>query len=714
MSSMSSSQKADATSRAASDEHDVEQDGSDSSNENAHNLQSYLANDPEIVATNTGGQSSLASKSKENSGPSKAKVDIRNQDHLRMLLQATSTEHSIRDVLENPEHQHRSEEDRQTIIDRVLKHLADFGVLDPKALEFGGKAYEGHRNAVRGYMGSLVKAVSGDLGEGKLLEQGMPNLRLDSPRRFQLQTPRMGLDLAGPDAAVFGPRWEEMECLGKGAFGSVWACKNLLDGEVYAVKRIIITEHFLKIAQIADLEVREKAFAELHHEVKVLARLDHPNIVRYYTSWMERMTPDEFEKIREKICPDGMSGYTTGSGSGSGESSSHIVSESEESEDDSEDDQEEESENEESDDEKTGGEESDNDIESDEDSSEDGSSDDENMENVNESSSAMPTMRHGDGLSNVSTASSVNIFEEHSHNSSSTDAEMEIVPRPATIELPPQQKSPNVHILSIQMAKYSLSLNEFLKTPSETPTPATATAIDYDHQPRIAVELLLRIVSGIEYMHNSHLVHRDLKPANIFLKVEYGAVGEMQGSVRVSGCKCSLRGQFCPADGHCLPGPLCWVTPKIGDFGLTADIKRTLGEKRILKQPLEVGGTFPYMPPPWAEKAAMDAGSAAAAASDKEAGLHATDAYALGVILFELLRPFNTAIERYFEIEAIRAVIRQDDCFPKDFCGRYASSLPEDVIPTLKKLILALTCHKGTRMTVSELKVELEKLLERI
>ncbi|KAK6335479.1 hypothetical protein TWF696_002253 [Orbilia brochopaga] len=724
MSSTSSSQ-ADALPRRSSDKHDEDdQQSPNRPNENAQNLQSFLANNPEIMGADAGGsspRSSLASKTKEGgNGAPKGKVDLRNQDHLRMLLQATSTEHQIRDLLERPEHQHRSEEDRQKIIDRALKQMVDFGALDPKVLEFGGKAFEGHRNAVRGYMGSLVDAVSGDLGEGKLLEERMPNLHLDSPRRFQLQTPRMGLDLAGPDAAVFGPRWEEIDCLGKGAFGSVWACKNLLDGEVYAVKRIIITDDFLQIAQIADIEVREKAFAELHHEVKVLARLDHPNIVRYYTSWMERMTPDEFEKIRDKICPDGMSGYTgSGSCSGSDAPSRFVAGETESADDESQDEEEQEDEETDNDSEESE-EESENDGD-DDDASEDEGSNDENMVESTKSESVKPNTRSGKrffgapnaGLSESSTASSFNIFQESSRNSDSTDAEMEIVPRPVT-ELSQQQKRPNVHILSIQMAKYSLSLNEFIKTPSENSTPIKDTNLDYQYQPRIAVELLLRIVSGIEYMHNSHLVHRDLKPANIFLKVEYGAVGEMQGSVRVSGCKCSLRGQKCPADGHCLPGPLCWVTPKIGDFGLTADIKRTLGEKRVLKQPLIAGGTFPYMPPPWAEKAATETSGGAAAASDKEAGLHSTDAYALGIILFELLHPFATALERYFDIEAVRAVCRPEACFPKDFCSRYASSLPPDAIATFKKLILGLTCHKKSRMSISELKVELEKLLERI
>ncbi|XP_043110715.1 interferon-induced, double-stranded RNA-activated protein kinase [Puntigrus tetrazona] len=54
--------------------------------------------------------------------------------------------------------------------------------------------------------------------------------------------------------------------LGEGGYGCVYKVKHKIDGGIYAVKRVVLTRN-------AD------------SEVKALARLDHPNIVRYVTCW---------------------------------------------------------------------------------------------------------------------------------------------------------------------------------------------------------------------------------------------------------------------------------------------------------------------------------------------------------------------------------------------------------------------------------------------
>eukprot|EP00547_Thalassionema_nitzschioides_P006575 CAMPEP_0194209498 /NCGR_PEP_ID=MMETSP0156-20130528/7604_1 /TAXON_ID=33649 /ORGANISM="Thalassionema nitzschioides, Strain L26-B" /LENGTH=999 /DNA_ID=CAMNT_0038936685 /DNA_START=373 /DNA_END=3372 /DNA_ORIENTATION=- len=74
--------------------------------------------------------------------------------------------------------------------------------------------------------------------------------------------------------------FKEISVLGKGGFGSVFVCENVLDGRKYAVKKIVI--------QICDdpLLTRDR-LEKVLREVKILALLDHPNIVRYYTAWLE-------------------------------------------------------------------------------------------------------------------------------------------------------------------------------------------------------------------------------------------------------------------------------------------------------------------------------------------------------------------------------------------------------------------------------------------
>lgn len=79
--------------------------------------------------------------------------------------------------------------------------------------------------------------------------------------------------------------FQELSALGRGGFGTVFKCENNLDSREYAIKKIWIK------SQITDGKLATKNFSQRLHrvlrEVKILALLDHPNIVRYYTAWLE-------------------------------------------------------------------------------------------------------------------------------------------------------------------------------------------------------------------------------------------------------------------------------------------------------------------------------------------------------------------------------------------------------------------------------------------
>lgn len=68
--------------------------------------------------------------------------------------------------------------------------------------------------------------------------------------------------------------FEEVEFLGKGAFGVVVKARNKLDGRFYAVKKV-------RLSSSAAEEERTM------REIMTLSRLDHPHIVRYVTCWIE-------------------------------------------------------------------------------------------------------------------------------------------------------------------------------------------------------------------------------------------------------------------------------------------------------------------------------------------------------------------------------------------------------------------------------------------
>jgi len=62
------------------------------------------------------------------------------------------------------------------------------------------------------------------------------------------------------------------ELLGRGGFGRVYRVYNRLDAQYYAVKKVLITEDSLKHAL---------------HEIRILASISHPRIIRYFHSWVE-------------------------------------------------------------------------------------------------------------------------------------------------------------------------------------------------------------------------------------------------------------------------------------------------------------------------------------------------------------------------------------------------------------------------------------------
>ncbi|KAJ3128636.1 Eukaryotic translation initiation factor 2-alpha kinase [Nowakowskiella sp. JEL0407] len=90
----------------------------------------------------------------------------------------------------------------------------------------------------------------------------------------------------------------DVQLLGKGAFGEVRQVLHKLDGVDYAVKRIKLP-HFSR--QNQDFEIEK-----ILREVKLQARLSHPNVVRYFSAWVERARGDEASKKSGKGSVSGL------------------------------------------------------------------------------------------------------------------------------------------------------------------------------------------------------------------------------------------------------------------------------------------------------------------------------------------------------------------------------------------------------------------------
>ncbi|XP_066288618.1 eukaryotic translation initiation factor 2-alpha kinase 1-like isoform X2 [Branchiostoma lanceolatum] len=80
-------------------------------------------------------------------------------------------------------------------------------------------------------------------------------------------------------ASRYANEFLELDRLGKGGFGRVFKVKNKLDGQEYAVKKIFLKESNMDV------------FFRIVREVKLLASLQHANVVRYHTAWMEYSNP---------------------------------------------------------------------------------------------------------------------------------------------------------------------------------------------------------------------------------------------------------------------------------------------------------------------------------------------------------------------------------------------------------------------------------------
>ncbi|KAG6906507.1 hypothetical protein DXG01_013561 [Tephrocybe rancida] len=127
----------------------------------------------------------------------------------------------------------------------------------------------------------------GDLSESSFQNSSRtPAKAITMPSSAGLKTPMPFSHEGSPEAASFyypPPRpqqvsrwkedWEELELLGKGAFGSVVKARNKIDNRIYAVKKVRL--------KTAGSDVK------IFREVNALSRLSHRFIVRYFTTWVE-------------------------------------------------------------------------------------------------------------------------------------------------------------------------------------------------------------------------------------------------------------------------------------------------------------------------------------------------------------------------------------------------------------------------------------------
>ncbi|THW15132.1 kinase-like protein [Aureobasidium pullulans] len=409
--------------------------------------------------------------------------------------------------------------------------------------------------------------------------------------------------------------FEEFGILGKGGYGTVFRCKHNLDGRHYAIKKIPLGPTRMR-------KIQENGQAELDHilvEVRTLARLEHPNIVRYHSGWIEwaplPSAKQAIEHNGRKLLEAPRDSQDNDDASAQSDRPDIPAIDVQFGYDDDDDDpfemstgqsatqrfatQEEE------------------DILFEESSRRSGPA-------TSDTQSLLPgSYSEGAPLQKIPSRGTV--------ASVSDESEVEVITRredpSSSYDTSSFSTNANHHhgnasepslALHIQMSLYSMTLSDFM-SPTTYPIASNDIAsLRHCFHAHSSLEILSSIIEGVEYLHSEGIVHRDLKPGNIFLAVREGSKPP-PGALSLSTCT------SCHATDSTRPFN---VSICIGDFGLVSAIARP--EDEVPSTAAKAVGTEIYRP--------------YTVTRDNHPSL---DVYALGIIAFELLHPFGTRMERH-------------------------------------------------------------------
>ncbi|KAM9336505.1 eukaryotic translation initiation factor 2-alpha kinase 1 isoform 2-T2 [Symphorus nematophorus] len=402
--------------------------------------------------------------------------------------------------------------------------------------------------------------------------------------------------------------FEEICRLGKGSYGNVCKVMNKLDGQFYAMKKILIKK------------VSKDDCMKVLREVKVLSSLQHVNVVGYHTAWMEHVQPAAHpESLLPALGSPGQQDSSDEiSDRSSSSSSSSIVFQS-----------------------------------LDQAPTDAASSAKAPPRETQPVTALVPTQGKGQVVcpktmrriptnyvpcvflgqqdpmkSSKCPATGLDssaLLEEESSRSSIELNNNSYIDKDsqqwADVRTTKASKEVHFHLmLYIQMQLCERSLKDWIsdrncKPKEEQTSRCPYGSVDAEH----TLSLLRRILEGVEYIHSRGIMHRDLKPRNIFLH----------------GHDCHVR---------------------IGDFGLACSDIIMDGHKSTTSPCSDTShttgvGTFVYAAPEQLKGSNYDSKS---------------DMYSIGVLAFELFQPFGTEMERVRTLGDLR-----EGKIPDPFCDRW-------------------------------------------
>lgn len=410
----------------------------------------------------------------------------------------------------------------------------------------------------------------------ELLQQPFAHLSLRDDRRSDL------ILSGGPNdpRSHYESSFQQIGLLGKGGFGKVYHTFNIFDKKEYAIKKIPLSPRLSQRYK----ESGHKELENVLREVQALAQLEHNNVVRYHATWIEEpKRPPQlvYQPAKSSLTVQGRRLIDDGRAPISKPRPFNIRSPVAEPSD--------------------------------------GivfgldSVSHDPVRQADEHVDSVWSTRHTDQESSSARPSEI-FTDGQVHPSMQHDMVMD----------------DSVYVLHVQMSVYPMTLAQYL-----APPPANARSAPSQPLRRHCFHLvptlriLMGILCGLQYIHAMGLVHRDIKPSNIFIS-----------SLDLSGTGEASAGYY--AVGDCVACPNSdpyFVNPRIGDFGLVAELARDEGidTESSGRMTGKAVGTEYYRPPRWADTK----GKGSSLSIDEK-----LDVFALGVVLVEMLWHCNTKTER--------------------------------------------------------------------